>query len=412
MRRVLVLAVGAFALGLDAYVMAGLLPVISSDLHTTEAVVGQMVTAFTLAYALTAPLLASVLHRLRMRTVLVAALAVFTLANALTAVAGSLALLIVARILAGAGAGLYSAQASTAAAALVPPDRQGRALGAVMGGMSAGTVLGVPLGILLAETTGWRATMWLITVLGLAVLLAVARWLPDLAAGRAVAIRERLAMLVHRRVGGIMIVSFLAAVASLGLYTYLAPALHAVAGIDSVTGYLWVWGAGGVLGSLLVGPILDRRCATHATNGDRQLRHVVIVIMSVLVVALMLLVPLGHLARIAVLVPLLLWGTTGWALQVPQQQRLLEIGGESRGGIAVAANNSALYLGSATGSALGGLVLAAGVGATMLPWLAAAVAALGLLTVLLVAPAARDRIPLHANEPTAETTDQRVGCRH
>lgn len=376
MRRVLVLAAGAFALGLDAYVMAGLLPVIAGDLHTTEAVVGQMVTAFTLAYALAAPLCAGLLARARLRTVVTAALTVFTLANALTAVAGSLTLLIVARVIAGAGAGLYSAQASTAAAALVPEARRGRALGTVMGGMSAGTVLGVPLGILLADTAGWRATLWLITGLGALVLILLAVALPDIPAGPAVAARDRFAVLIDRRVAGIVAVSFLAAVASLGLYTYLAPVLHTAAGASptAITGYLWVWGAGGVLGSLLVGPLLDRR--SRADGG--HLRTAVVLAMAALTLALATLVPLGHLTAAGVIAPLLIWGASGWALQVPQQHRLLQVGGPTRGGIAVAANNSALYLGSAAGSALGGTILATHTTPTVLPWAATTIATLGL----------------------------------
>ncbi|MEU6997939.1 MFS transporter [Nonomuraea sp. NPDC046570] len=374
MRKVLVLATGAFALGLDAYVMAGLLPVMAADLGTTIAVAGQTVTAFTLAYAIAAPLFATALAAARSRTVLVLALAVFTAANALTAVLSCLPLLLAARVIAGVGAGLYSSQASAAAAELVPSRSRGRALGLVMGGMSAGTVLGVPLGVLLAEQAGWRATMWLITALGAVVAVAVYALLPSASTGPVASARERLAVLVDRRIGAVAMVSFLAAVASLGLYTYLAPVLEDAGGIHGVTPYLWAWGIGGVLGSLAIGPIVDRYGRASG---------LVVVILATLLLTQALLPVFAHASAPAAAVPLLVWGAAGWALQVPQQQRLLDLGGERRGPVAVAMNNSALYLGSAAGSGLGGAAISAGLPASALPWAAAAVAALALLTHLL-----------------------------
>lgn len=109
MRKVGLLMLGAFTLGLDAYVMAGLLPVIAADTGTRVALAGQLVTAFTLAYALAAPLVAGLLAGVRPRALILAALALFTLGNALTAVAPTLGTLLGARIVAGAGAGVYAA---------------------------------------------------------------------------------------------------------------------------------------------------------------------------------------------------------------------------------------------------------------------------------------------------------------
>ncbi|MDC7338737.1 MFS transporter [Streptomyces lydicus] len=258
MRKVWLLTLGAFTLGLDAYVMAGLLPVLADDIGTRVSLAGQLVTVFTLAYALSAPLVAGLFSGVRPRVLLLAALAVFTLGNAATALAPSLGALLAARAVAGAGAGVYSALSTAAAAALAPEGRRGRALAVVMGGMSAGTVLGVPIGVLLAEHTGWRATMWLLTGLGAVALAGLAARLPEVPAGPAVPVRERLAALTDRALAPVVGVSFLAAVASLGLYTYLAPVLAAAGGIGGVAPYLWAWGAGGVLGSVLAGPLVDR----------------------------------------------------------------------------------------------------------------------------------------------------------
>lgn len=367
MRKVWLLMVGAFTLGLDAYVMAGLLPVVAGDLRTTVSAAGQMVTVFTLAYAVSAPLVAGLVSGVRPRTLILAALGVFTVGNALTALAPTLAVLLLARAVAGVGAGVYSALSTAAAAALVPGERRGRALALVMGGMSAGTVLGVPLGVLLAGQAGWRATMWAVTGLGALALAGLAAGLPAVPADPPVSARARLGALTDRAVLPVVGVSFLAAVASLGLYTYLAPVLASAGGVaeGDVTPYLWAWGVGGVLGSVLAGPLVDRTGRAFALVG---------VVMAVLALSLGALSPLGAAAFPALVV----WGAAGWALQVPQQHRLLALRAE-RGTVALALNNSALYLGSAVGSAAAGLALAVGLAPRALPWAAAAVAVAGLV---------------------------------
>ncbi|OKI05329.1 MFS transporter [Streptomyces sp. CB02923] len=368
MRKVWLLVVGAFGLGLDAYVMAGLLPVVARDVGTTVSLAGQMVTVFTLAYAIAAPLVAGLMAGVRPRSLLLVALAVFTVGNAATALAPALGALLAARVVAGAGAGVYAALSTAAASALVPAERRGRALALVMGGMSTGTVLGVPVGVLLAERAGWRSTMWLVTGLGGLALVGLAVLLPSVPADPPVPVRARLAAVADREVAPVVGVSFLAAVASLGLYTYLAPVLASAGGVREVTPYLWAWGIGGVLGSLVAGPLVDRTGKVKALVGG----------VLVTVVAAQALLPLLASAALpGAAVALVLWGAAGWALQVPQQHRLLALR-DDRGTVALALNNSALYLGSAVGSALGGLALAAGAEAYVLPWAAAGVAALGL----------------------------------
>ncbi|KQX56145.1 MULTISPECIES: MFS transporter [unclassified Streptomyces] len=367
-RAVALLALGSFAMGTDAYAMAGLLPAIGSDLHVPVSLAGQSVTAFTLCYALAAPLLSAVLARWGTRTVLVTALVVFVLANAGTALTGSYAGLLGTRALAGAGAGLFTPAAATAAGALVPPERRGRALGLVLGGMSAGTVLGVPLGLLVAGHSGWRTALWLITGLGTVALLGVATRLPAVRGATAPSLGARARALARPRVAVVVAVTFTQTVASLGLYTYLEPVLRRSADIGSAVPYLWVWGIGGVCGSLLAGTLVDR-------SGRPAL--LAVVLLGTLGAALLALPWAGGPPGL-IMLPLLVWGAVGWAFVVPQQHRLL--GGDGEGGAAaIGLNSSATYLGGAVGSALGGLALARGLDARWLPLPAAGVACAGVL---------------------------------
>jgi predicted MFS family arabinose efflux permease len=395
-RFVLLLALGAFALGLDAYVMAGLLPRVAGNLHVSEASAGQMVTVFTLCYALAAPVFAAALAGRPAKIVLACALTVFAAGNALTAVAPSLAVLLAARAVAGIGAGLYSPMAAATAAGLAGAERRGRSLALVMGGMSIGTVVGVPLGVLVADHVGWRGTLWLITALG-ALALAGISLLPTTTAGPPPALRERIRILADGRVAGIAVVSLLAGVASLGLYTYLAPFLADAAGRTSTVAPMWAWGAGGVLGSLLIGRIVDRTRRPYAIVG-----------------CILALLTAAHLALPAaagnfwlMMLPMLVWGAAGWALQVPQQHQLMAAQPE-QAPVAVALNSSAVYLGSAIGSALGGTVIAVGVAPAALPYCTGALVAVALVLHLTVVRQFNHRgvpnLPKKASESAERTT--------
>jgi MFS transporter, DHA1 family, inner membrane transport protein len=99
--RILLLALGMFALGTDAFVVAGVLPEIAHETRVSESLAGQVVTAFTLTYGLGAPVLAVLTSRWSHTRVLIATLGAFCLANLGSALAPTFPLLVLARMLAG-----------------------------------------------------------------------------------------------------------------------------------------------------------------------------------------------------------------------------------------------------------------------------------------------------------------------
>src|SRR5260221_10373640 len=127
-------------------VTAGILPLVARDLDVSISVAGQMVTVFALSYGILAPVLATVTARWPRRRALLTALAVFSAANALTALAPSYDALLATRVLAAVGAALYTPTANAVATTLVPAERRGRATGGGGGGAAAPTPPGGPLG--------------------------------------------------------------------------------------------------------------------------------------------------------------------------------------------------------------------------------------------------------------------------
>lgn len=370
MTRLWPLVLSTVALGINSYVIAGILPSIAVSLRTSQGAVGLGVTAFTAAYALTAPWLPGLLTRTgTTRRALSTALTVFTAGSAITALSPSPRVFLVARAVAGVGAGALTALATGAAGAMMP-GRRDRAMATITLGLSLGTVAGVPVGMLIAGRVGWRAAMGLIVVLGLVALAALAARgaaIPDLPrparsnrsnrsnrpegtaegardpripAGRA-RIRRRTALVLA---GGVVL-AFLLGVASLGLYTYLLP-IAAGAGLSGLGfALVWAWGIGGVAGSWGAGRLLGR------IPGRRLLPLPPALLSAAFLLLLLTRAPVAWLAASAV------WGAAGWASVAVGQAAFTAVHRERSVQI-VAWLMAAIYIGSAVGSALGADLLA------------------------------------------------------
>ncbi|SMP17802.1 Major Facilitator Superfamily protein [Laceyella tengchongensis] len=227
--------------------------------------------------------------------------------------------------------------------------------------------------MIVAEYLGWHGTLWFITVLGLIAMMGIAIWFPNFPASAPPSLSQRIAMLTNKRVAATIGVTLLTSIASLGLYTYIASILHSLADIHHITPYLWAWGIGGVIGSFSIGSLIDR------TGRPGWLMVGILAIMAFAMFSL----PLGLKFPILGFLPFVLWGGMGWASQAPQQHVLLHLQPD-HSAATVASNSSANYLGSAIGSALGGMMMLAGLAPSHLPYAAGYLVLVTLLGQLLV----------------------------
>ncbi|EJR29979.1 MFS transporter (plasmid) [Bacillus mycoides] len=359
MKKVLFLAIGMFALGFDAYIIAGLVPGISETYQKSASQVGQAVSIFTLCYAISAPLFASLLAGKPIKKVLLISIVIFGLANALTAIAPNFSIFLVSRAIAGIGAGLFSPLAVAGSTMLVPVEKKGRALGLTIGGMSMGTVLGVPIGLYIANQFDWQLAMWFVVVLSVVAALSILKFLPQVPVTAPPAMKERLAMFLDKRVTVTVLITFFASIASLGLYTYLSPLIHDLTDSNELTVYLWAWGLGGLFGSVLIGYLIDY------FKKPKTLMAMILIILTCSVICIPLMINLSIIKYL----PFFIWGAMGWASGAPQQHILLSYQ-PKHGSAAVALNSSINYLGSAVGATLGGVVISLGMGTIALIYFA------------------------------------------
>jgi predicted MFS family arabinose efflux permease len=337
------------------------------------------VTVFALIYGFGAPVLATFTGAHERRRLLVSSLIVLTAANLLAALATTLPLLLAARVLAAIGAALYAPTAAAVAATLAPPQQRGRALATVMSGLTASTILGVPLGIIIGSQISWQATFLFVALLSVLAVMGVLAFFPRVAAPSVVSLHARLAFLKQPSLLVALIHTFLMLAGMQIIGTYNRPLVQQLAHLDdvAVSGQLLLFGLAGVGGGILGGYSADR------WGSIRTLLAGLAALSATLFLA-----PWTATTPLGAALTLGVWGLAGWALIPAQQHRLVAFAPEAAG-IVLSLNSSALYLGISVGSALGS-VLIQNTNLTILCWIAAAWEA-GTLVLVLWTSRARTR---------------------
>ncbi|MGC4043272.1 MAG: MFS transporter [Armatimonas sp.] len=342
-RRLLVLALGMFALGTDSFVMAGVLPEISQAFHVSIGVAGQMTTAYAITYAVLAPLLAAVAAQVPRKGMLLSGLGLFVVANLLTAIAPSFAIAIASRILAGVGAAMFAPTATGAVASLVPPERRGYALSIVIAGMTAATALGSPIGAVIGGLIDWRWTMVGVSAIAAISQLGVARLLTHIPLPPKITLAERIKPVADPRVALTLLTTLLFQSGQFIAYTYFTVIFDRAIGHNTVlVGLLLVaFGVSGTVSNLVMGRLAD-------SLGSRKLIFTLLIALALV---------LGSLswtgATLWTAIPaLILWGVCGWGLLAPQQHRLVSVAPQTAP-VVLGLNTSSTYLGVTTAGVIG-----------------------------------------------------------
>ena len=361
--------------------IAGLLPALARDLNVGLSAAGQLVTAFSLAYAVGAPVMAVLTARLERRRLLALAIAGFSIANLLAALAPNYAGLLAARLLLAFAAASFMPAASGYAAASGGLERRGRALSMVTNGLSLAIVAGVPLGVLVGQRFGWRATFLAVAGLAALSLVGILFGMPKQVPGTTASLGERLALTRRPDILAVLATSVLTVAGTFTVYTYLSVFLAGVAGIgpQGLALVLLGFGVASAVGTQLGGTAADYWGP----------RYTVIVGCGLTLLAYLVLslgAALGPAQALLALLPaILLWGLASWGLITAQQARLVALA-PTLAAVSLSLNSSAIYLGSAMGAAVGALVIADGA-VGRLGWVAAGFSLAALLTVLASTPA-------------------------
>ena len=365
------LAVGAFGIGTTEFAPMGLLPVIASDLHVSIPTAGLLVSGYALGVLVGAPLLTLPTGRVPRKALLLGLMGLFTVGNLLSAISPNYAVLLAARIVTSLCHGSFFGVGSVVAAGLVAPERRAGAVAAMFMGLTIANVGGVPAATWIGQHAGWRTAFAGIAGLGVLALAAIQLALPRTGAGPAIDMRREIGVIGRPAVLLALATTVLGSGAMFTVFTYIAPILLKVTAAtpEFVTAMLVVYGLGLTLGNYVGGRF-----------ADRALNRTLVVVLSALT-GLLLLFAVTMRWPLPAAVTIFAWGVATFALVPALQTRVMQVASEAPN-LASSLNIGAFNLGNAIGAALGGGVIALGLG---YPWVAVAgagVAGAGLILVL------------------------------
>lgn len=337
----------------------GLLPALSADLRVPVPSAGLLVAGYALTVTIGGPLVTAATLRVPRKAALLGLVAVFAAGNALAASATGFGVLLAARVVTALTHSTFFAIALVLAATMVHPSKRGWAIAFVSTGLNLATVLGAPLGTLVGEAYGWRTSFWLLAVVALAAMAAVALLVPATRTAEPPRLGPELRALVTRPVLVLLAVTLVAETGFFVAYTYLSPILGRIFPPGGVVVLLMVFGAGALCGNLAGGRLADRWPWA-------SLR----VLIVVLAAALVLFAAIAS-ARAGAVVGVFALGAVAFAL-VPGLQTRVVVAAAGAPTLAVAVYTSIFNLGISAGAWLGGRALSAGVALGVLPLLGAA----------------------------------------
>ncbi|WP_152394169.1 MFS transporter [Paenibacillus guangzhouensis] len=345
--KIYILAIACFVTGTVELIVGGILDLISQDLNISLSASGQLITIYSIAFALAGPILLAATAAVERKKLYMITLVTFIIGNLLSTFSPSFEVLLAARVLSAASSALIVVLSITMASQLVEPKYRARAIGTIYMGVSGSLVLGVPLGMMLGNAYGWRAPFMMISVLSLLALLAVGRFMTKAQPTPSVPLKQQLASLKNGKIVLAHLLSILMLTGHLTLYAYLTPFLQETLHLSASTLSLFyfIFGIAAVAGGGVGGWVSDRFGPEKS----------ILFIVSAFAV-MMFLMPLATFSIYVCLVVMMLWSMLSWSVSPALQSYLIKSAPESAE-IQQSLNSSALHVGIALGSAVGGVVI-------------------------------------------------------
>lgn len=364
------LAMGGFTIGTTEFVTMGLLPEMADGVGVSVPRAGHVISAYALGVVVGAPVLAFLGARLPRRGLLLALVAGLVVFNAATALATSYQTLATARFLAGLPHGAYFGVASLVAASMAPTGRKGRAVAAVMLGLSVANVVGVPAATWLGQHLGWRAAYWAVAVLALLTLALIAAFVPSCPGNPAATGRRELAAFAVPQVWLTLLAGAIGFGGLFAVFSYISPLVTEVGGLSksAVPVFLLVLGLGMVAGTWVAGHLADWSIMRSLLGSSLGLVGILLTFAAV--------APYGWWA----LVPAFLLTVIASVLVVNLQLRLMDVAGDAQT-LGAAMNHASLNVGNALGAWVGGLVILGGFGYRATAVVGAGLAVAGFLVI-------------------------------
>lgn len=366
------LALGAFLTGTAELVVGGIIDRIAEDLQVSVALAGQLITAYSVAFAIGTPFLIALTARIPRKKVMILALACFIAGCLASYLSSDYMVVMISRVVVGSSAGVYLVVAISSIAKLVPPEQTGRAIGMIAFGFGGAMALGVPIGIAISGWWHWQMIFALLGGVSLLVMLGLLRLLPEIEGDAPVTLRQQLAILRNPVIAAGLLISFFLCMSNSILLTYLTPFLQNVLHLNTsgLGMMMLVLGLTGMLGSRLGGTAVDKWGAVRMITVTLLMSCLSLTFLPLLIVPVFL-----GLALITIWMCSMFMNGPALQLYFIQQAPLSS-------NLVLSVNTSVIHLGIALGAGLGGAAVSSAQTVLYHPWLAAGIGALSFIAAL------------------------------
>lgn len=370
--RIFLLALTMFIIGTDGFIIAGVLKEIASSANVSVSVAGQLITIFSITYAIFGPISASILGNIDRKFILIGSLLVFTVGNLIVALTSNYFLLVIGRIISALGASTLTPAATMIAGIISPTEDRGKNISLVFCGITIATIIGVPLGTFASEVFGYQSVFLIISILGAIMSVILSKVFSRLPAPPKVSIMQRILAIKIKGAAPTLLVSVIVFLSAFTVYSYSSVYFNNKGIVDSkiLSRVLLAFGIGGTIGNILGGYLTDKLGPKNN------------IIISLLGLSLsFILLSLCGNTLILIISLTFVWGIFGWLLSPSQQYRLMMLGG-ARSQVLISWNSSSMYLGIGLSGILGAFIIN-NLGVQSLTWIGSGGALLAVLLVIL-----------------------------
>ncbi|MFB6767459.1 MFS transporter [Bacillus altitudinis] len=344
---IFLLAVGSFVTGTSEFVVSGILDIISDDLRISIPVAGQLITIYSLFYAVGALFLVMATSKLNRKKVLLSAISMFIAGNVLAFFSHHFMLLMLSRVIMAMSGGLYIVLATNYAAQLAPPEKKGSAMATVITGFTVSLVLGVPIGTFLAGYVDWHAIFLIIAIGTTCLLFLLYQLLPPMEGHSHVPFKQQMQILQDRRVlSGLATTAFWILGYTM-VFAYISPLLRQTSGftLELTSIALLVLGISAFIGSRFGGYAVDQW-------GPNRTISISITVQMLMLFAL----SFTQFSVVGVFITLAIWGTATWTTTPAKQFYLISLKPETSETV-LSFNTAIMNIGMMLGSSMGGLII-------------------------------------------------------